>query len=163
MVHAGALILVLLGASVAPAPAADLASQAVAITGAVAHPQSLTLDDLHKLPSTTVQVSFLTDKGPMTGSFTGVLLSQVLSNAGVIDAPGKNAYLRHVYMVSGRDGYVVALSQGEIDSRYGGEMAILAFAGDGKTLDAGDGIRLVIPGDKHGGRAVRDVISIEVH
>jgi hypothetical protein len=36
---------------------------------------------------------------------------------------------------------------------------IVAYAEDGKPLD---GLRLIVPGDKHGGRAVKDVVHIEV-
>lgn len=126
------------------------------------HPQTVTLENLQHLPPTTVQVSFQTDKGVVSGNFTGALLLTVLSDAGPIDAVGKNTFLRHVYIVSGSDGYAVALSQGEIDPRFAGESAILAYAKDGKALATSEGIRLVIPGDKHGGRAARNVVSIEV-
>jgi hypothetical protein len=118
--------------------------------------------NLQKLAATTVQVSLMTDKGTLAASYTGALLLSVLANAGPVDEAGKNAYLRHTFLVTGRDGYAVALSQGEIDPRYGGEQAILAYAKDGKLLDESEGIRLVVPNDKHGGRAVRDVVAIEV-
>jgi DMSO/TMAO reductase YedYZ molybdopterin-dependent catalytic subunit len=132
----------------------------VSITGKVQHPETLTLGSLQKLPPTTVQASLMTDKGALAGSFTGALLVTVLKAAGPIDDPGKNAYLRHVYIVTASDGYAVALSQGEIDPSFGGEPAILAWAKDGKPLDTG--IRLIIPTDKRAARAVRDVTSIEV-
>jgi len=136
---------------------------AVAISGRVHHPQSLMLLDLQNLPPTHVQVSFVTGHGTETGDYTGVLLWTVLVNAVEIDEPGRNARLRHTFLVTGRDGYGVVLSEGEIDPDFEGKSVILAYAKDGKPLDAGDGIRLIVPNDRHGGRAVRDVANIDVH
>jgi DMSO/TMAO reductase YedYZ molybdopterin-dependent catalytic subunit len=134
----------------------------IAIGGRVLHPQSLTLQDLQKLPSTHVQVSFATGHGTESGDYTGALLRTVLDNASPIDDPGKNARLRHTFLVSGRDGYAVALSQGEIDPDFEGKSVLLAYAKDGKPFDPVDGIRLIVPNDKHAGRAVRDVVAVEV-
>ena len=145
------------------APAADAAAGAsLSISGRVQHPQSLSLADLQKLPPTNVQVSFVTGHGTEAGTFTGVLLWTLLGGAGLIDEAGKNARLRHTIVVTGRDGYAVALSLGEIDPDFEGKPAILAYAKDGIPLDASDGIRLIVPNDKHGGRAVKDVAGIEV-
>ncbi|HEX4081153.1 MAG TPA: hypothetical protein VHX61_19995 [Rhizomicrobium sp.] len=44
---------------------------------------------------------------------------------------------------------------------FEGKNVILAYAKDGKLAPA-DGIRLIVPGDHHGGRDVRDVVTIEV-
>jgi len=131
----------------------------VSIGGQVQHPSTLTAEDLQKLPATTVPTSFQTDKGVESASYTGALLWTVLANAAPVDAAGKNARLRHVFLVKGSDGYVIALSQGELDPMFENKPVILAYAKDGKPLD---GIRLIVPGDKHGGRAVRDVVSIDV-
>ena len=130
----------------------------VAIAGQVQHPTTLTVADLQKLPATTVPISFVTDKGRETASYTGALLLTVIGNAAPIDGPGKNPRLRHTFLVTASDGYAVALSQGEIDPNFEGKPVILAYAKDGKPT----GIRLIIPGDKHGGRAVRDVVKIDV-
>jgi hypothetical protein len=44
---------------------------------------------------------------------------------------------------------------------FGGKAAMIVYEGDGKEL--GDkGLRVVMPGDKHGGRYVRDVVAVEV-
>ena len=60
------------------------------------------------------------------------------------------------------DGYAVVLSEGEVDPDFEGKTVLLAYAKDGKPLNPSDGVRLVVPGDHHGGRAVRDVVKIEV-
>jgi len=69
--------------------------------------------------------------------------------------------LRHYLLVTGRDGYQIVVSMGEIDPDFEAKPAILAYDRDGKPLGA-NGLRIVIPGDKHGGRMVHDVVHIEV-
>ena len=54
-----------------------------------------------------------------------------------------------------------ALAAGEIDPRYEGKSVILAYEG-GEPPAASAALRLVVPGDAHGGRSVRDVATIEV-
>jgi hypothetical protein len=138
-----------------PATAQDAS---VAIGGQVQHPGAVTVADLKKLPVTTVPISFMTDKGQESASYAGALLWTVIGNAAPIDGPGKNARLRHTYLVTASDGYAVALSEGELDPNFEGKSVILAYEKDGKP----SGIRLIVPGDKHGGRAVRDVVRIDV-
>jgi DMSO/TMAO reductase YedYZ molybdopterin-dependent catalytic subunit len=133
---------------------------AIAIAGAVQKPETLTLQDLQKLPLTTVSVSFETDKGSESATYAGALFWTAVSAAAPIDSAGKNTRIRHTFLVSGRDGYAAALSEGEIDPKLEGKSVILAYEKDGKPLT--DGIRLTIPGDHHGARAVRDVVRIDV-
>jgi DMSO/TMAO reductase YedYZ molybdopterin-dependent catalytic subunit len=130
----------------------------VAIGGQVQHPGPVTVADLQKLPATTVPVSFMTGKGSESATYTGALLWTVISTAAPIDGPRKNAGLRHTYLVTASDGYAVALSEGEIDPNIEGKSVILAYEKDGKP----SGIRLIVPGDKHGARAVHDVVKIDV-
>jgi DMSO/TMAO reductase YedYZ molybdopterin-dependent catalytic subunit len=132
------------------------------IGGQVQNPQHLTVEDLQKLPMTSVSVSFVTGHGQEAGTYSGALLWTVLGNAVLVNGPAKGALLRHVVTVTGRDGYAVVLSAGELAPDFEGKSVILAIAKDGQPLAAGDGIRLIVPGDKHGGRAVRDVAKIDV-
>jgi hypothetical protein len=53
------------------------------------------------------------------------------------------------------------LPSGELDPHYEGKPVILAYAG-GEPPASITAPRLVVPGDKHGGRSVRNVASIEV-
>jgi DMSO/TMAO reductase YedYZ molybdopterin-dependent catalytic subunit len=133
---------------------------AIAIAGTVQHPETLTLSDLQKLPLTTVSVSFETDNGSESASYAGALFWTAVSAATPIDSVGKNARLRHIFLVSGRDGYAAALSEGELDPKLEGKSVILAYEKDGKPLAYG--IRLIVPGDHHAARAVRDVVRIDV-
>jgi DMSO/TMAO reductase YedYZ molybdopterin-dependent catalytic subunit len=136
----------------------------IAIDGAVQHPRSLTLVALEREPATTEAVSLKTHKGAMTGKYTGVLLWTLLQQAVIKLTPGvKNDILRHTIMVAGRDGYEVALSVAEIDPKFGGDRAMIAYAMDGEALPHGRGsARLIVPTDKAAGRAVFDVASITV-
>jgi DMSO/TMAO reductase YedYZ molybdopterin-dependent catalytic subunit len=138
------------------------AANAAVVIGGVQHPVTLTVDDLRRLPPVTVSVSFQSDRGTESASYTGALLWTIVDNAGTIDADGKNTKLRHTIMVIGSDGYQVELSEGEIDPKFEGKSVILAYTRDGKPLGSGGEIRLVVPGDHHGGRAVRDVTSVTV-
>lgn len=144
------------------AASAAAAGTGIAIDGQVQKPGHLTLADLQALPPTTVSASFVTGHGQESGAYTGVLLWTLLTNASIVDADPK-LHLRHTILVtSGADQYVVALAIGEIDPKFEGKSVIIAYAEDGKPLDAQDGLRLVVPGDSHGGRAVKDVVHIEV-
>jgi hypothetical protein len=133
----------------------------VSLGGKVRHPQQLSLDALQKLPAEQVKVSYQAGHSLEEASFTGVPLWTLLGEAGEIDDPAKRAELRHVIRITGRDGYLVVISTGEIAPDFGGKPALLAYQRNDEA-PAETGFRPVMPGDKHGGRYVRDVVSIEV-
>jgi hypothetical protein len=145
-------------ASPGPATAPNLV---LSLAGRVRHPQRFDVEALRKLPAESVQVSFQTERGPLTASFTGVRLWTLLGEAGGIDDPKKGAELHHLVKIIGQDGYWVVISTGEIAPDFGAEPALIAYQRDGALL-GGSGFRLVIPGDKHGGRSVRDVTVIAI-
>ena len=146
---------------IAPGLALSEVAEPPVLRGAVK--QELVLDEalLKSLPATTVDVTYETGEGKKSGSYTGVLLWALLEKAEPIDEPGKNAQLRHTLLITGRDGYAVALALGEIDPHYEGKSVIVAYAG-GELPASFNGLRLVVPGDVHGGRSVHDVWSIEL-
>lgn len=150
-----ALALLISGAALA-------ADASVAITGAVQHPQTLSIADLEKQPPVTVHVSLITGHGPEVGDFTGAALWPFLQSIGTVDAPGKNTSLRHTITISGSDGYAIALSYGELNPDLGNANAILAYQKNGQPLDPKGGIRLIVPNDKHAARAVHNVVSVTV-
>lgn len=135
------------------------APRSVAIVGAVTNPDTVTDVDLAQMKPIDVTVNQQTDKGPVQGTWRGVLLWTLIDKAGLANGPEKNAYLRHTIVVSGADGYAAAFGEGELDPRLEGKQVILAFMKDGAMLD---GMQLVVPGDAHASRGVHDVISIEV-
>ncbi|MBV8095295.1 MAG: hypothetical protein JO110_19105 [Acetobacteraceae bacterium] len=71
------------------------------------------------------------------------------------------ARLRRIVTVSGRDGYTAALALAEIDPEFEGKQVLLAYRRDGEPMP-GNQLRLVVPGDRRGGRSVRDVVKMEL-
>ena len=106
-------------------------------------------------------MTFETGQGNKLGRYTGVPLWALLEKAEPIDEPGKNANLRRTLLITGRDGYTVALAVGEIDPHYEGKQVIVAYSG-GDPPASMTFLRLVVPGDVHGGRSVRDIATIEL-
>ncbi len=135
-----------------------------AVTGAVEHPGAMSAADLAKLPAASETVFIHTGHGALSGSFGGVLLWSVLQQAGIKTDPAiKNDIVRHVVVVTGKDGYSAVLSVAEIAPEFGGDQAMIATARDGKPLAGPDGFaRLIVPGDKAAGRAVENIATIEV-
>jgi DMSO/TMAO reductase YedYZ molybdopterin-dependent catalytic subunit len=147
-----AFALVLAGSAAAQAPVLSL-------DGKVKQPQHWTLDDLRKMPAQHVDVSYQTDRGPVSASFTGVPLWSLIEAAGGLDDDAKGAVIRHAIRVTATDGWVVVTSTGEIAPDFGAKPALVAYERDGKPLTD---FRLVMPGDKHGGRYAREVVTISV-
>jgi DMSO/TMAO reductase YedYZ molybdopterin-dependent catalytic subunit len=132
----------------------------LAIEGKVKTPLHLSLDDLKKMPAEHAEVSYQTDRGPMKASFTGVLLWSLIESAGGLqDAGEKGAAIRHAIRITAKDGWVVVTSTGEIAPEFGNKGAMVAYERDGKPLDD---FRIVMPGDKHGARNARDVVTIAI-
>ena len=143
------------------APAFAQTSPALSVSGLVKSPHSFTLAELQRMPWTTVDASFQTEHGPQHGTWLGVSLWTLLDHAGGLDASAKEV-VRHWLVVSGRDGYTVVLSLGEIDPAFGHATAVVAWSRNGQPFDPKTGFRLILPGDRKGGRDVRDVVAIAV-
>ncbi|MFO1037107.1 MAG: molybdopterin-dependent oxidoreductase [Geminicoccaceae bacterium] len=169
------LVHVMVLAALAAAPALALAlaadkkpipvSDEIDLKGNIEHPRVLRLADLQAETATTVQVFFSTGSGPVGATFTGVPLWALLQKATIKPDPNvNNGGLQHTLAVAATDGYRVVFSTGELDPKFGAAGAVLAYAQDGKPLDAQTGgfARLILPGDKAGGRNVSSVVSIEV-
>lgn len=115
---------------------------------------------IEQLPPTTVRVSFVTGHGPEHGSYTGVLLWTLLEHARAID-PKPRARVTRTVRVTGRDHFSVVLALAEIDPEFEGKPVVLAYRTDGHPIGAGE-LRLVVPGDRRGGRSVHDVVRIDI-
>jgi hypothetical protein len=151
---------IVIAAALLAMPAAAIAADAgIAVSGLVSHRLQLTLAELKSFPASHVSATQVSGRGPVPLDCTGAALGAVLDKAGLNLGKANNAKLAHGVLVTADDGYAVMVSLGEIDPDYGGEQAIIATACGGKPLDAP---RLVMPGDKHGGRAVKGVVSMEV-
>jgi DMSO/TMAO reductase YedYZ molybdopterin-dependent catalytic subunit len=139
--------------------AASPALADVLVDGQVRQPHPWSLEELKKMAPVSTDVAYLTGHGEEHARFTGVPLWTLLGEAKLADETGKLPGLRHAVLVTGRDGYGVALSFGEVDPEFEGKAVLLAWQRDGKDLETP---QLVVPGDKRGGRYVHDVVHIEV-
>ena len=137
----------------------------VQVDGLVGQPRRFTRDDLAALNTWTMPVVFAAGQQVQSATFTGPSLLDVIQAAGgpVFDASRNNDLLRKYIVATGADGYAVVLARGEIDPEFAAEPILVAFQRDGQPLGDGQGMaRLVVPGDKRGGRHVNRLTHIEV-
>ena len=99
-----------------------------------------------------------------TGTYEGRDLVAVLKAAGVAPVESlKQAQLRTVVTVTGRDGYQAVFAMAELDPTLGGRQVILVDHENGAALAEADGPwRLVVPDDQRPARWVRQVARITV-
>ncbi len=123
---------------------------------------SLSADALRVLPAETLTVAYQTSKGPERARFTGARLWDILTAQGLIDADAHGALLRSIVVVTAGDGYAVVLAAGDLAPDLGDAPVLLAHVRDGEAIPAARTPRLVVPGDRRGGRQMFDVMRIEV-
>lgn len=147
-----------------PVAASPTAAGSIELTGLVANPGPVSVTDLQTLPTQTVEVDFESGKGPQHHAYVGALLWDVLTRAGIqTDEEIKNDILRFYAVITSNDGYQVVISLGQIDPTFGNSPYLLAWDEDGAPLAGDSGpLRLVTPGDVHGGRYVSGITSIDV-
>ena len=80
---------------------------------------------------------------------------------GLVDPGDHSGIARGAVLVTGRDGYAAVVALGEISPDLEGKSAIVAYARDGAVLP-GDSLRLVLPGDRRGSRAVFAISRIDI-
>ncbi len=134
------------------------------LRGQVMHPKTYSLASLAVLPVTRQNVVLYAGSGQVNASYTGVLLWDLLSTAGLIINPtSKNDLLRQRVVVTGSDGYQAVFSLGELAPQFGGEQVMVAYGVNGALFDQSSGFaKIIVPGDKAGGRAVGTIVRIEV-
>ncbi len=140
----------------APCLAADAG---LTIQAGSAPPAAMSAEAIAQMAPVKLSVGFDTEHGPRQAVFEGPLLWTVLDQAHAIDPAKANGHVRQIVRIAGSDGYTAVLALGEISPAFEGKQVLLADRMDGKPLD---GLRVVVPGDKHGGRSVHDVIKIAV-
>ena len=145
----------------AAATQAIAADQSISVTTSVEQTRTIEPAAIEKLPPVEQKVSFLTGHGPEQATYTGALLWSVIDGAEMLRGD-RRARLRGTVWVTGRDGYTVVLALAEIDPEFEGKQVLLAYRRDGKPIE-GNSLRLVVPGDRYGGRSVRDVVRIDIH
>jgi DMSO/TMAO reductase YedYZ molybdopterin-dependent catalytic subunit len=140
-------------------------SSSFTLSGAVGNPRTYTFADLSALPATTETVTYFAAGSPVTATFTGVSLWALLTMNGqsLITNPGvKNDILREYVVATGTDGYTAVISLGEIHPNFGGQLDLVAYLQDGQPIAADGFARIVVPGDKFGGRYVSNLASLQV-
>ncbi|MEH2383895.1 MAG: hypothetical protein V7K27_34235 [Nostoc sp.] len=122
---------------------------------------------------TEITVSFQTGSGLQTETYYGVPLWELINNpkAGGGLKPGnsglnpKNSFLRQYILVEATDCYGAVVAIGEIQPNFEGKTVLVAYAKKGSNgtvvplINEGFA-RLVVPGDKAGGRYVSNVRNI---
>jgi hypothetical protein len=136
----------------------------VLISGQVADPGYYNLPVT--TPVTTESVTYTAAGVPVSDTYTGTTLWNLLTDAGgVTTTTAKNDILSKYIIATGSDGYQAAFSLGEIDPAFGNQSVLVAYADTAGQLgpDAADGLaRIVVPGDLAGGRYVSDLVSLKV-
>jgi DMSO/TMAO reductase YedYZ molybdopterin-dependent catalytic subunit len=149
-------------AFLAPLYAQDADAKLI-IAGDVTHPLTLTKDDLAKMPRTSVTVKGEGSDATET-TYEGVLLYDVLKQAGApLDKQLMGKALASYVLAEARDGYQVVYTLTELDPSFTSNKIIVADTIDGKPLFSYQGpLRLVVPGEKKGGRSIRMLEKITV-
>jgi DMSO/TMAO reductase YedYZ molybdopterin-dependent catalytic subunit len=146
------LVTPVLAQEVAPA----IPSTSVKLDGAVKTPATYGVADLAALPSSSITLT-IQGHDAASGSWKGVPLMALIDKAGTVEDKGHGGYLHHVIIARGTDGYGVAIAIGEIDPKFEGKQVIVAYQKDGALLPS---LRLIIPGETHAGRDVRDLAEL---
>lgn len=115
--------------------------------------------DLRALPRATVATTF----GRTPQTYAGVPLVAVLLGAGLDTSQLHGPALAQALLVEAADGYRMAFGLADLDSVVTGRTLLLADSVDGRALPAQEGPwRLVVGGDRHARRSVRQVAVVRV-
>jgi hypothetical protein len=134
------------------------------LAGGVADPGFYNIPDV--TPVTTLSVTYQAAGVPVSDTYTGTTLWNLLNTAGgVTTTSAKNDILSKYVIATGSDGYTAAYSLGEIDPQFGNQPILIASSDEAGQLGAqgSDGLsRVVVPNDIAGGRYVSDLVSLKV-
>jgi len=140
----------------------DPSRDGVLVDGAVTRPSRLTAHDLGRLPQRTVTCTFRGSSGTRTHTYAGPLLLDVLHQAEPrFDPRIKADPVRHVITATGGDQQQATLAWAEIDPDFAGRAVLVALTEDGRPAEGGRP-RVVVPGDKCGGRYVAGLVRLHL-
>jgi hypothetical protein len=123
--------------------------------------RAISSEHLAALPHFIQRVAFMTGRGEQQNEWAGPLLWDVLVASGAVD-PAKPAEQVHLSVrVTGADGYVAVIALAEIAPQFAGRPIQMADRMNGSVLP-GQALRLIVPGDRRGGRSVRDVVRVDI-
>jgi hypothetical protein len=166
VLFAAFLLLIGLGNSPLEAACPGGVPKFFSISGQVKKPTIFRLRDLLKFAPAQENVTYFAMGSVVSEEFTGVLLWDLLNKppvGGIVTNPNvKNDILHKVVIVIGTDCYQSVLGAGEFGPFFGGSQIMVAYATGGRSLGSDGFARIVIPGDKAGGRFVSNIAKIEV-
>jgi molybdate transport system substrate-binding protein len=136
-------------------------SPGVLIQHAGAPSRAISPERISELPRLTQRVGFATGGGDQQNEWTGPLLWDVLVDSGAVDPAKPADQVHHAVRVTGADGYVAVIALAEIAPQFAGRPIQIADHMNGSVLP-GRALRLIVPGDRRGGRSVRDVVRIDI-
>lgn len=117
-------------------------------------------------PVITESVTYTAAGVPVSDTYTGIKLWDLLNDAGGVNVTSaKNDLLSKYVVATGADGCQAVFSLGEIDPNFGAQPVLVAYADQAGQLGphGSDGLaRMVVPGDQAGGRYVSDLVSLKV-
>lgn len=139
-------------------------SSTITVSGGVTTTLSLTLSSLQAFMPHAASVTYTSGATSVTDTYTGALLWDVLTAAGVmLDPTIKNDVLRKLVAATGTDGYQADFALGELSPNFGNAPILVAYADTAGQIAGGAGFaRLVVPGDVAGGRYVSNLDSLVV-
>lgn len=141
-------------------------SNSFRLRGEVQTPATFRASDLKKLPSSRVTVTYYSgSSGLVTKTYVGVPLYDLLTTAVVKTDPARrNDILRKYVAVRATDCYESIIAVADLLPNFGAQQVLIAYeTGDGAPLDETEGAaRLIVAGDKQGGRLVSNVTAVIV-
>jgi hypothetical protein len=136
-------------------------SPGLLIQRAGAPSRAISPERIAELPPLTQRVGFATGRGEQQNEWTGPLLWDVLVDSGAVDPAKPTDQVHLAVRVTGADGYVAVIAMAEIAPQFAGRPIQIADHMNGSVLP-GRALRLIVPGDRRGGRSVRDVVRIDI-
>lgn len=123
---------------------------------------TFTAEELAALPRSELTLPDMQDKE--TRRFSGVSMRDLLVKAGLpLGEKMRGPALGLGVVVRSKDNYTVLFALAEFDENFSQRTILLADQEDGERLPPSSApLRLVVPGDKRGARAARQIVSIEV-
>lgn len=136
----------------------------VLVSGDVADPGLFNLPTT--TPVTTESVTFQSEGIPVSDTYTGTSLWNLLTDAGgITTTSAKNDILSKYVIATSADGQQVVFSAGQLDPEFGNQPVLAAYADTAGQLgpegDAGLA-RIVVPGSVTGGANIPDLVRLQV-
>jgi ABC-type molybdate transport system substrate-binding protein len=140
-------------------PTPPSAGLLIQVAGTPAH--LVTPERIAGLPHLTQRVGFMTGHGEQQNEWSGPLLWDVLVDSGAVDPSKPADQVHRAVRVTGADGYTAVIALAEIAPQFAGRAIQIADGMNDAPLPQ-QALRLIVPGDRRGGRSVREVVRIDI-